>query len=115
MGQFNDYNYEEMDGSLTRPTLDLYIGNKFWNFMTKNLSKEEIADLEKARDDLAHYERLYSIMEYGADINGILTTLETRIASNNPSVPFTIYRQVRSSCITSLSLATTTLLTSSMK
>lgn len=49
MGQFNDHNYEEMDGLFTRPTLDLYIANKYWNFITKGLSKEEIADLEKAR------------------------------------------------------------------
>ena len=32
-------------------------------------------------------------MEYGADLNGIFTTLETRIAGNNPSVPTTIYRK----------------------
>jgi len=34
-------------------------------------------------------------MEYGNDFNGILTCLETRIASNNPSVPMTIYRNSR--------------------
>ena len=32
-------------------------------------------------------------MEYGADLNGVLTTLESRIASSNPSVPTTIYRK----------------------
>jgi hypothetical protein len=32
-------------------------------------------------------------MEYGSDLNGILTTLDTRVASTNPSLPQTIYRQ----------------------
>ena len=94
MCQFFDHNYEEMDGYFTRPTLDLYIANRYWNFITKNLQEEEIADLQKARENLAHFEKLYAIMEYGADLNGILTTLETRVASNNPSIPLTIYRQV---------------------
>jgi hypothetical protein len=34
-------------------------------------------------------------MEYGSDLNGILITLDTRIATNNPSLPQTIYRQSR--------------------
>lgn len=32
-------------------------------------------------------------MEYGSDLNGLLTTLDTRMAANNPSIPMTIYRQ----------------------
>jgi hypothetical protein len=32
-------------------------------------------------------------MEYGSDLNGLLTTLDTRVASTNPSLPQTIYRQ----------------------
>lgn len=94
MGQFNDSNHEESDGIFTRPTLDLYYCNKYWNFLTKNLSTEEVADLEKAREQLTHYEKIYAIMEYGSDINGILTTLVTRVSSNNPSIPLTVYRQV---------------------
>jgi protoheme ferro-lyase len=34
MGQLNDHNNEEMDGVYTRPTLDLYLVNKYWNFLT---------------------------------------------------------------------------------
>lgn len=49
MGQFHDHNYEENDGIFTRPTLDLYFLNKYWNFLSKDLSSEEVADLEKAR------------------------------------------------------------------
>ena len=96
MAQFNDHNHEELDSAFTRPTLDLYLCNKYWNFITSDdLSREEIADLEDAKNKLQHYEKIYSIMEYGADLNGILTTLETRIACNNPSLPQTIYRQSR--------------------
>jgi len=50
--------------------------------------------LENARNQLQHYEKLYSLMEYGSDLNGILTTLDARVSSNNPSVFLTIYRQV---------------------
>jgi hypothetical protein len=96
MAQFNEHNHEELDGLFTRPTLDLYLCNKYWNFITADdLSKEEIADLEDAKHRLQHYEKIYSIMEYGADLNGTLTTLETRIAGNNPSMPQTIYRASR--------------------
>ena len=95
MHQFADHNHEELDGMFTRPTLDLYLCNKYWNFITADLSQEEVADFEKARAQLAHYEKLYSIMEYGSDLNGLLTALDTRIASNNPSIPMTIYRKSR--------------------
>ena len=68
--------------------------NKYWNFITKNISEEEVADLEKAKKVLENYENLYTVFEYGADLSGLMTTLETRIAHNNPSVPMTIYRKV---------------------
>lgn len=102
MTQLNDHNNEELDGVYTRPTLDLYLCNKYWNFLTKDLSKEELQDLENARNQLQHYEKLYSLMEYGSDLNGILTTLDTRVSSTNPSIPMTIYRQV-GSCLIILS------------
>lgn len=94
MGQFHDHNHEELDSLFTRPTLDYYLCNKYWNFLTADLSKEEVQDLEHAREQLEKYERTYSLMEYGADLNGLLTTLETRIGSNNPSLPQTIYKKV---------------------
>ncbi len=95
MAQLNEHNHEEGDSSFTRPTLDHYLCNKYWNFITQDLSKEEIADFEVARKQLADYEKVYSIMEYGADLNGLLTTLDTRIGCNNPSLPQTIYRRSR--------------------
>ena len=71
--------------------------NKYWDFITSgnDITKEEIADLEKARSTLQEYEKVYSLMEYGSDLNGIFTALATRIAGNNPSVPQTIYRKSR--------------------
>ena len=95
MGQLNDHNNEDVDGLFTRPTLDLYFVNKYWNFLTSSpeITKEEIADLEKARTTLQHYEKIYSLMEYGSDLNGLLTCLDTRVSNMNPSVFLTIYRQ----------------------
>jgi len=52
MTQLADHNFEEMDGVFTRPTLDLYLCNKYWNFITNDLSKEEVADLEQAKTTL---------------------------------------------------------------
>ena len=52
MTQFNDHNFEELDGVYTRPTLDLYLLNKYWAFLTNGAAKEEIADLENARNQL---------------------------------------------------------------
>jgi len=96
MAQLADYNHEEMDSTFTRPTLDHYLCNKYWGFITGgDLSQEEVADLENAKSELAKYEKLYALMEYGSDLNGILTAIDCRIASNNPSILFTLYRQVR--------------------
>jgi hypothetical protein len=94
LGQFNDHNIEECQGLFTRPTLDLYFLNNYWGFVTKNLSAEEVSDLERAKQVLTEYEKLYTVFEYCSDMQGLMTTLETRIAQNNPSVPFTIYRKV---------------------
>lgn len=78
----------------TRPTLDHYLCNKYWNFITKDLSTEEIADMEIAKGQLQSYEKLYSFMEYGSYLCTLLITLETRIGSSNPSIPKTIYTKV---------------------
>ena len=96
MAQLPDHNLEELDGVYTRPTLDLYLLNKYWKFLTSGdrSSREEIADLENARNTLQHYEKIYSLMEYGSDLSGILTVLDTRVGSNQASMPMTIYRQV---------------------
>lgn len=38
--------------------------NKKWSSYTAGLSDEEVADLEQARDTLAHYDKIYNIYEY---------------------------------------------------
>jgi hypothetical protein len=91
---FFDHNLDEHKGLFTRPTLDAYLVNKYWNYLTKDLGELEVQDLQRARDTLQHYERLYSLFEYGNDLTASMTCIETRIASNNPSVPTTIYRKV---------------------
>ena len=88
-----DHNIEEIDHFYTRPTLDLYICDRYWNFLTKGMSNEEIEDFKKVKSQLEHYNKIYSLMEYGNTISATMTILETRIATNNPSIPMTIYRQ----------------------
>jgi hypothetical protein len=39
-----------------------------------------VKDLEEAKKHLEHYEKIYTIFEYGSDLQGVMTTLETRIA-----------------------------------
>ena len=94
-GGFTDYNHEEEDGVYTRPTLDCYYVHKYWKFITADLSKEEIVDLEKCKKQLENYEKLYTLFEYASDIHDALTCLETRIANNNPSNFLSVYRYVR--------------------
>ena len=65
---------------------------KNWDANIKDLSAEEVADLERARDQLAHYEKIYNLYEYTTQINTLMYNLESRISSNNPSHPLNIYR-----------------------
>jgi hypothetical protein len=76
-----------MGGLFTRPTLDLHILNTYWGYLTKDLGELEINDLQRARDTLQHYERIYSLYEYGNDLTQAITTLEVRVTGNNPSLP----------------------------
>jgi hypothetical protein len=41
---FTEHN-EEVEGLYTRPTLDCYLANKYWNFITTDLSQEEVNDV----------------------------------------------------------------------
>ena len=60
--------------------------------MIKGLSAEEVADLQKSKDQLEHYERIYDIMEYANQIAGTVTGLMVRMANTNRSNPLTLYR-----------------------
>lgn len=80
------------DGCFSKPIYarDDFVKN--WDANIKGLSGEEVADLERARDQIAHYEKIYNIFKYTTELNDIMYNLETRISSNNPSHPLNVYR-----------------------
>ena len=57
------------------------------------MSQAEVADLEQSRDKLAHYEKIYGIVEYISTLHDGITALEKRIQSNNPAVPQNMWRK----------------------
>lgn len=61
------------------------------------LSVEEVADLEQARDQIRHYEKLYSIFEHASNLGVAMTILETRIAGNVSTMPLNMYKWSHSS------------------
>lgn len=79
MTQLYEYNHDDLDGMYTRPTLDYQWCVKYWGYLTKGMSPEELADFEKARDTLAHYDKIYSFVEYASDLHEGMTCLEKRI------------------------------------
>jgi hypothetical protein len=48
----------------TRPTIDNMIAKKYWGFLTKDLSEAEVEDLQNSSDQLEHYDKIYSLIEY---------------------------------------------------
>ena len=58
--------------------------------------------MEQAKSTLDNYEKIYSIYEYCTHLTKICNMLETRICSNNPSLPMNIYRRSQGSDITKL-------------
>ena len=48
------------------------------------------------------YEKIYNIFEYSSDLNDLITALETRIASNNVTIPMSSYRYSESSSVDNL-------------
>ena len=67
--------------------------NKNWDSFVKDISAEEVADLEQARDKLENYKKIYEIFEYASDLNELMFVIETQISSNNPSYPMSVYRR----------------------
>lgn len=92
MTQLYEYNHDDLDGMYTRPTLDLQFCNRYWGYLTKGMSAEELADFEKARETLTHYDKIYSLVEYASDLHEGMTCLEKRIMTQNPTIPMNIYR-----------------------
>ena len=50
--QLFEYNHEDLNGQLTRPAIDYHLCTKYWGYLTKGMSAEELADIEDARDQL---------------------------------------------------------------
>lgn len=65
----------------------------YWNYITKGMSQAELIDLEKARDQLEHYDKLYTLIEYVSSLNEGITCLEKKIQTNDETVPMNVYRQ----------------------
>ena len=88
LGEFD----ESSDGAFSKPIYarDDFVKN--WDANIKDLSGEEVADLERARDQIAHYEKIYKLYKYATEINDYMYILEGRISSNNPSHPLNVYR-----------------------
>ena len=91
MYQFYEAN-EIASDVYSQPMEALERGRKNWSSMTAGLSPEELADFEKAKNDLEMYERVHDIFEYSTELNECIQNLELRITANNPVVPMNIYR-----------------------
>ena len=92
----------QTNGEYLLPVITLQRGEDNWSNLTSGLSAEEVADLEDARANLEHYRKLYEIYEYSEDLNRQMNVLQTRIASQNPTLAFNIYRTSSSSHVDSL-------------
>ena len=96
--QLHEYNHEQ-DNTYLEPVVTLEKFTKSWDKMTSGLSAEEVADLEKARDTLQNYEKIYQIFEYATELNDYMYVIEAQISANNPSHPFSVYRQSDSTSV----------------
>ena len=95
MTQLFEYNHHDLRGLYTRPTLDLVWQTKFWGYLTKGMSPEEIEDFTAAKNQLEKYEKIYSIVEYTSALHENITTLERRVMTNNPTMPQNMWRTCR--------------------
>ena len=93
MTQLAEYNMDEAYSQYTRPCIDLVDMNKYWGFLTKGMTPEELKDFTEAKKHLEHYEKIYGIVEYVSEINEHMTILERRIQTNNPTMPQNMYRK----------------------
>ena len=50
----------------------------------------------RAKEQIEHYEKIYNIFDYASQLQDVMYTLETQIASQNPTIPFNMYRQSKS-------------------
>ena len=79
-------------GYYMQPLAMLEAREKEWDSLVKGLSAEEVADLENARDEINRYKHIYNIFDMCSELNEHILVLETRIASNNVTIPMSSYR-----------------------
>ena len=70
-----------------------------WSKYTAGLSEEELADMERARDILENYKKIYEIFEYASHLNMLMFVIESQVSSNNPSYPMSVYRRSESTSV----------------
>jgi len=73
--QLFEYGHEENHQAHTKPVVELYWVNNYWNYFTKGMSKEELTDFTQAKEQLVQYEKLYSLIEYCSLLNDNITCL----------------------------------------
>jgi len=49
--------------------------------------------LVRAKEQIEHYEKIYNIFDYASELQDVMYTLESQISSQNPTIPFNVYRQ----------------------
>jgi hypothetical protein len=81
------------------PLMTAQTFNKDWKSNTANLSSEEMADMLQAKLTLENYEKIYDIFDYCTKVSKLANMVETRVCSNNPSLPMNMYRISKSSAI----------------
>ena len=73
--QLCEYNFLDSQAMYTRPVLNLHWANKYWGYLTTGMSEAELKDFEQARDQLEHYNKIYSFVEYSSVLHDNITCL----------------------------------------
>lgn len=58
--------------------VDLGLAKRYWSYLTKGMTERELADFETARDQLEHYNKIYTLIEYISELHEHITALERR-------------------------------------
>ena len=77
--QLFEYNHDDLSSLYTKPVIDLRLAEKNWKWLTNGMSDAELADFNIAKENLEHYDKLYTLIEYASKLNEGITVLEKRI------------------------------------
>lgn len=76
--------------------------NRHASQATKGISAEELADIDRSKEAIEQYQKIYDIFDYCTRLNSLMYALEIRVSANNPSIPPSIYRQSSSTNLQAL-------------